>query len=90
MALNKRVSIESLDFARVSSMPNLSNKHENRQENMGVVVYSREHQSSGREIERTVNVGCFSRQPSLPRKIGDGSVFKDFWAVTLGVCYRQG
>jgi hypothetical protein len=31
--------------------------------------------------------GCLPRQPSLPRKIGGGSAFKIFWAVTLGVCY---
>jgi hypothetical protein len=76
MGLDKRVSIESLDFVRVSSMPNLSNKYENRQEDMDVVVYSREHQSSGREIMRTANVGCFSRQPSLPRKLAMGACLK--------------
>jgi hypothetical protein len=58
MPLNKRVSVENLDFARVSPiMPNLSNRYEDRQEDVDAVVYSREHQSSGGEIQRIVNVG---------------------------------
>jgi hypothetical protein len=69
MPLNKRVSVENLDFARVLSMPNLSNRYEDRQEDVDAVVYSREHQSSGGEIQRTVNVGASRDSQACPERL---------------------
>jgi hypothetical protein len=67
MPLSTKASTESQDFARVSSiMPNLSNRYEDRQEDMEAVVCSREQQMSGRQIQRSGNVGASRDSQECP------------------------
>ena len=49
-------------------MPNLSNRYEDRQEDVDA-VYSREHQSSGGEIQRTVHVGASRDSQACPERL---------------------